>query len=70
MSADSYSADHAAIKQDLEQAVQLDFAAYVGFAAHYSARLRELAAKHPHPEGAFLHLRGYADEVLEQLSDR
>jgi hypothetical protein len=70
MTADSYSADRAVIEQDLEQAVHLDFAEYVGFMAHYGVRLRRLAAEHPNPDGAFLVLRGYADQVVERLGNQ
>ncbi|WP_329151210.1 hypothetical protein OG275_38250 (plasmid) [Streptomyces niveus] len=69
-SADQYAADHAAIRADMEAAVTLDFGQYLGYLANYGAELRKLAAKHPAPEGAFLHLRGYADGILAQLASR
>jgi hypothetical protein len=67
---DPYAEDYAAIDGDLEHAVTLGFAEYVGYMAHYGARLRELAAAHPAPESAYLHLRDYADRVVERLADR
>ncbi|MGW4890707.1 hypothetical protein ACWEQL_00330 [Kitasatospora sp. NPDC004240] len=70
MPADPYATDHTTIEQDLEKAVELGFAEYVGFLAHYGARLRGLAEQHSNPEAAFLHLRAHADQVIAQLAGR
>ena len=65
-----YAGDHAVIDQDMAHAVTLDFASYLGYLARYGDKLRELADAHPFPEGAFLHLRAYADHALERLAER
>jgi uncharacterized cupin superfamily protein len=65
-----YAKDFAAIEQDLAEAQSLEFGAYVGFMAHYGVKLRQLAEKHPSPEGAFRHLQAHADEFLERLNGR
>lgn len=67
---EQYSADYAAIEQDLIAAQELEFGAYAGFLAHYGIKLRGLADKHPFPDGAFIHLRTYADDFLEELHER
>ncbi|MFI0939157.1 hypothetical protein [Streptomyces sp. NPDC021020] len=64
---DRYGADYAVIEGELTGAQSMEFAEYAGFLANYGIRLRELAAKHPFPDGAFIHLRTYADEFLEEL---
>jgi hypothetical protein len=64
---EQYAADYAVIEQDLIKAQKLEFGPYAGFLADYGIKLRELAAKHPHPDGAFIHLRTNADEFLEKL---
>jgi len=64
---EQYAADYAVIEQDLTDAQELEFDAYCGFMADYGIKLRELAAKHPYPDGSFIHLRTYADRYLEGL---
>jgi hypothetical protein len=64
---EQYAADYAVIEQDLTEAQELEFGPYAGFLADYGLRLRKLAAKHPFPDGAFVHLRTYADHFLDQL---
>lgn len=64
---EQYADDYAVIEQDLTEAQELEFGAYCGFMADYGIKLRELAAKHPFPDGAFIHLRTYADDFLDEL---
>lgn len=64
---EQYAADYAVIEEELTAAQVLEFGPYAGFLADYGLRIRQLAAKHPFPDGAFIHLRGYADEFLEEL---
>ncbi|MFE7029463.1 hypothetical protein ACFU9Y_04070 [Streptomyces sp. NPDC057621] len=66
---EKYTDDYAVIEQDLTEAQALEFNEYCGFLAHYGVKLRELAAKHDYPEGAFEHLRGYADALLDRLNE-
>jgi hypothetical protein len=65
---EQYAADYAVIEQDLTEAQELEFGAYCGFMADYGIKLRELAAKHSFPDGAFMHLRTYADDFLDRLN--
>jgi hypothetical protein len=62
-----YAADYAVIEGELTAAQSMEFAEYAGLLANYGLRLRELAAKHPFPDGAFVRLRMYADDFLEEL---
>lgn len=68
--ADQYASDHVMIEKDMEHAVSLDFAEYVAYLAQYGSQLHDLAARHPAPEAALIHLRDYADKTLERLADR
>ncbi|MFF3558955.1 hypothetical protein ACFYXS_02785 [Streptomyces sp. NPDC002574] len=62
-----YLEDYRTIEQELTAAQEKEFGAYVGWINAYGIRLRELAEKHPYPEGAFQHLQAYADSFLDRL---
>ncbi|MGW3154019.1 hypothetical protein [Streptomyces sp. NPDC001089] len=65
---DQYADDRAVIEQDMTAAQELPFEQYAGYLAEYGIKLRELAAKHDYPEGAYRHLLAYSDEVLERIN--
>ncbi|MFJ8507718.1 hypothetical protein [Streptomyces avermitilis] len=66
--AEQYAADYAVIEQDLTEAQSLEFGAYVGFLAHYGAKLQELAYKHPDQQEAYRRLLKHSDDFLEGLN--
>ncbi|KAA0924262.1 hypothetical protein [Streptomyces apricus] len=66
---DQYAAEEAVIERELTEAQFLEFDDYVGFLAHYGARIWELARRHDHPEIAHRHLMKYSDDFLESFNE-
>ncbi|WP_372407234.1 hypothetical protein [Streptomyces luteireticuli] len=64
MISEDWAGERAVIKADMLHAVTLDFRAYVAYLGAYGAKLRALAAGHPHPDEAFHAFRAYADKAL------
>jgi len=62
---DRYALAEAAIERELTEAQLLDFNSYVGFMAHFGARIWELARMYDDPEMAHRHLLKYADDFVE-----
>ncbi|MFI1409396.1 hypothetical protein ACH4Y0_05620 [Streptomyces sp. NPDC020707] len=69
MDEDQYAAEEAVIERELTEARLTEFNDYVGFLAHYGARIWELARRHDYPEAAHRHLMKYSDDFLESFNE-
>jgi hypothetical protein len=64
---DWYALAEGAIERELTEAQLLPFEQYVGFMAHYGARIWELARMYEDPEIAHRYLLKYSDDFLEDF---
>ncbi|MFI6205933.1 hypothetical protein ACIBAI_05965 [Streptomyces sp. NPDC051041] len=60
------TAEKAQIDADMQYAVTLDFGPYLGYLAHYGAKIRRMASAYQQHEIAERILIAYADEALDR----